>query len=226
MKRIDPYDLLGVVAMIATPMAAALVFGWELYLYFLSISVPTSLAIVGAVSGAIAMESVGVYAGHVGIDYARRRDWRGLVAAAAMVFYIWFGWSKAPAYGAVFVLAGFVYALVALRHEAVAVDEETAVVSKQNRNWQHRMELEQLRMKHEEKLARISTPKTTPPPVTSPVTYRVDSGQLPADFRLLTGEQKDMVQAMTTSQLTELADISDSTARRWKRQVAANGYHK
>jgi len=55
MKQFDLYDALGIIAMIATPMAAALVFGWELYLYFLSITVPMALAVAGAIAGAVAM---------------------------------------------------------------------------------------------------------------------------------------------------------------------------
>lgn len=52
------------------------------------------------------------------------------------------------------------------------------------------------------------------------------AGQLPGDFRLLTAEQKDQIADLPTGQIAEMAEISDSTARRWKRQVAANGYHK
>ncbi len=150
------YDVIGWVAMIATPLAAATLFGWNLYTYLYGRSVPMPLAISGGISGAVAIESVGIYAGHVGMDYARRRDWRGLVAAVAMLFYVWFGWSKVPEYGAVFVLAGFVYALVALRAEAV--EEVTAVTqaARADTNWQRRMELERERMKHDERLARIA----------------------------------------------------------------------
>lgn len=58
-----------------------------------------------------------------------------------------------------------------------------------------------------------------------PVTSRSDDGQFPSDFRLLTAAQKDQIAQLTSGELEQLAGISDSTARRWKRQVAANGYH-
>lgn len=59
-----------------------------------------------------------------------------------------------------------------------------------------------------------------------PVTLRSDNGQFPSDFRLLTATQKDQIKQLTSGELEQLAGISESTARRWKRQVAANGYHK
>jgi hypothetical protein len=153
------YDYLGIVAMIATPLAAAVLFGWQLHSYLLDSGLIPWLAIVGGLSGAVAIESVGIYAGHVGMDYARRRDWRGLVAGAALVFYVGFGWSKVPEYGAIFVIAAFVYILVALRAEAAQVDGVTAVTAKEDRGWSQRMELERERMKHQERLARIEAGK-------------------------------------------------------------------
>jgi DNA-binding CsgD family transcriptional regulator len=156
------YDYLGIVAMIATPLAAAVLFGWQLHSYLLDSGLIPWLAIVGGLSGAVAIESVGIYAGHVGMDYARRRDWRGLVAGAALVFYVGFGWSKVPEYGAIFVIAAFVYVLVALRAEAAQVDGATAVVAKEDRGWSQRMELERERMKHQERLARIEAGRVAP----------------------------------------------------------------
>lgn len=49
------------------------------------------------------------------------------------------------------------------------------------------------------------------------------SGQLPSDYRLLTPEQKQLIAQLSTSQLVQMTDISPSTARRWKRNVTANG---
>lgn len=73
-------------------------------------------------------------------------------------------------------------------------------------------------------LAKIEVKAKT---VTSrPVTSRSDSGHFPSDFRLLNAEQKDQIAQLTSGELEQLAGISDSTARRWKRQVVANGYHK
>jgi hypothetical protein len=72
------------------------------------------------------------------------------------------------------------------------------------------------------KLAQVEVKAVTKPAVTNGQM----SGQLPGDFRLLTTEQKDMIDALTSGELAEMAAISDRTARRWKEKVAANGYHK
>lgn len=203
MRRL--YDIIGIVAMIATPLAAATLFGWGLYEYLHGRSVPFVLAVAGGISGAVAIESVGIYAGHVGMDYARRRDWRGLVAAVAMTFYVWFGWSKVPEYGAVFVLAGFVYVLVALRQEATAVDAQQAQTARADTNWARRMELERERMRHDERLARISA-KAQPAQVAAQPTAQPDKlhqqpGQLtPAQLRVY-----EAIQAQPTATNAEIA---------------------
>jgi len=153
----SPYTALGIIAMIATPLAAAVLFGWEMYTYLLTEKLmPLALAIAGGVAMVIAMESVGIYAGHIGMDYLKRRDWRGIVAAAAMIFYVWYGWSKVPEYGAVFILAAFVYLLVALRVESVAADETAKETAVDQTAWERQQVAEDRRMKHEENLARIA----------------------------------------------------------------------
>ncbi len=218
MKRM--YDIIGWVAMIATPLAAATLFGWNLYTYLYGRSVPMPLAVSGGISGAVAIESVGIYAGHVGMDYARRRDWRGLVAAVAMLFYVWFGWSKVPEYGAVFVLAGFVYALVALRAEAV--EEVTAVTqaARADTNWQRRMELERERMKHDERLARIAAKERQQPAATSRQDVRQDSGNLPGDWRQVTPAQRHKLAHMTREERAEIMpQLSERSARDWHNRL-------
>ena len=212
MKRL--YDLIGVIAMIATPLAAATLFGWNLYGYLVERSVPMALAIVGGLSGAVAIESVGIYAGHVGMDYARRRDWRGLVAAAAMAFYVWFGWSKVPEYGAVFVMAGFVYLLVALRQEAAAIDQTTAASVKADTNWARRMELERERMRHDERLARISAKAQPAQVAAQPDATRDKLHATPTTVADLTEAQRRVYDAIkaqpgaTHTQIGELLGIS------------------
>ena len=199
MRRL--YDIIGLVAMIATPLAAATLFGWGLYEYLHGRSVPFALAVAGGISGAVAIESVGVYAGHVGMDYARRRDWRGLVAAVAMLFYVCFGWSKVPEYGAVFVLAGFVYVLVALRQEATAVDAQQAQEKRGDTNWARRMELERERMRHDERLARISAKAQPAQVAAQPDKLHTQPGQLtPAQLRVY-----EAIQAQPTATNAEIA---------------------
>ena len=218
MRRL--YDLIGVIAMIATPLAAATLFGWNLYGYLVERSVPMALAIVGGLSGAVAIESVGIYAGHVGMDYARRRDWRGLVAAAAMAFYVWFGWSKVPEYGAVFVMAGFVYLLVALRQEAAAIDQTEAASVKADTNWARRMELERERMRHDERLARINAKAQPQQAATLRQDNRQDTGKLPRDWRQVEPAQRHELAHMTRDERAKLMpELSERAERDWHNRL-------
>jgi hypothetical protein len=91
-----------------------------------------------------------------------------------------------------------------------------------DRDFQRQLDLKKLEADTAVKLARVEAKTVTKPAVTSGQM----SGQLPGDFRLLTTEHKDMIGALTSGELAEMAAISDRTARRWKEKVAANGYHK
>jgi len=71
-------------------------------------------------------------------------------------------------------------------------------------------------------LAKIEAKAQT---VTSrPVTSRSDSGQIPGDARLHTREHKELIKTLTTSEIKEISGVSGSTARRWKRELSANGH--
>lgn len=121
------YNVLAIVAVITVPLAPAILFGWNLYNYLMGKGVPVWLAIVGGVAGAVSLEAVGILAGHVGMVYLKRRDWRVLFPAIAMLFYAGYGYVKTPEYGGVFILAALVYVLVALQGEAdTAVKQELA----------------------------------------------------------------------------------------------------
>lgn len=222
MRRL--YDTIGVIAMIATPLAAATLFGWNLYGYLIARAVPSFLAVAGGIAGAVAIESVGIYSGHVGMDYMRRRDWRGLIALAAMIFYVGFGWSKVPEYGTVFILAGFVYALVALRAEAVEDDADKAQERRADVNWQHHMELEKERMKHEERLARIQA-KAKQQPDKADMTTGHQPDKADMTGHVLSDRQLavlDMLgQDRTQADIADALGVSERTIRR--DIVALNG---
>lgn len=213
MRRI--YDIIGIAAMIATPLAAAVLFGWNLYNYLIARSVPPFLAITGGIAGAVAIESVGIYAGHVAMDYIRRRDWRALIALAAMAFYVYVGWSKTPDYGVVFVLAAFVYVLVSLRSEAVENDTQQQATARADTNWQRRMELERERMKHDERLARIEA-KARPDKADMSTGHKADkadmAGHVLSDRQLAV---LDMLrQERTQADIAAVLGVSERTIRR------------
>ena len=204
------YDALGWVAMIATPLAAAVLFGWNLYGYLTARAVPLFLAIPGGIAGAVAIESVGIYAGHVGMDYARRRDWRGLIAGAAMAFYVYVGWSKTPDYGVVFVLAAFVYVLVALRSEASAEDKQQRQERQADTNWQRRLQLEKERMRHEERLARIAAKPQPAQVAAQPDATGRKLPATPATVDELTDAQRrvyDAIKAQPDASYTEIGEL-------------------
>lgn len=123
------YQVLAVVAMIAVPLAPAVLFGWNLYLYLLGRMVPPWLAIAGGLAGAVSLELVGILAGHVGTVYLKKRDWRVIFPVVAMLFYVWFGWTKTPEYGGIFVLAALVYLLASLQNETDEEAKQAAAVT-------------------------------------------------------------------------------------------------
>jgi hypothetical protein len=130
---------------------------------------------------------------------------------------------------AVFIIAGMVYVLSAMSE---LENKELAAIG-QDRAWE-RVELEkdnelrrQLRLQQQADktavtLAKIEQKKAT--------VARSDAAQmplsLPSDFRLLTDQQRHIVSNLSSGELQNIADISASTARRWKQQVSANGSAK
>jgi drug/metabolite transporter superfamily protein YnfA len=153
---------------------------------------------------------------------------------------------------AVFAIAGMVYLLAAIseleqREEVARQAAESERVAKEaaaetarkedeaaerrrqqeieDREIEHqqKMDAAKLKLAHEEKMARIEAQKAA-------VKSRSDAAQmplsLPSDFRLLTDQQKHMVSNLSSGELQNMADISASTARRWKQQVSANGSAK
>ena len=160
-------------------------------------------------------------------------------------------WDEKVVITAVFAIAGMVYVLSAIseleqreveaKHKAEVVqqaqEEAEAIATKEqeeaeqqrqqeieDREIEHRqrMDAEKLRLQHEERMARIEAKR--------PTISRSDNGHLPvtlpSDFRLLDDHQKHVISTLTSGELQNLADISASTARRWKRQVSANGATK
>lgn len=80
---------------------------------------------------------------------------------------------------------------------------------------------EKREVERQEKRESRRQPRLHIAPTSSPV-----NAQLPSDYRLLTVAQKEQVNTMTSGELAQMADISASTARRWKQKVSTNGYHK
>lgn len=202
--------------------------------------------IVGIVA-ALGLESAGILGAHLAVQFYGQRDAKWQIAAAATAVYLLIGVSTiwlldgtnldAKAVGtAMFLIAGIVYLLLGLSASAQAAEttvSQAAVYQDQlaaaQRNRQHERDMAQLRheqqMEHERLAAqeRIKLAEIEARSIARSVT-RSDNGQKPSswpsDYRLLSEQQKTAITKLTSGQLQELAGISASTARRWKRQVS------
>jgi len=193
--------------------------------------------LMGAAATAVGIEAVGILAGHTFEAYWRVGDnGRARLALALLGVYtvaglviLWGNWALMPIpiiAAVVYLVSGLAESLTAQQAKEAAKDAAVEAFELQekakDREWQRQLEARRLEADTAVKLARVESKAVTSRPVTS----RLDSGHFPNDFRLLTAAQKDHVAQLTSGELEQLAGISDSTARRWKRQVAANGYHK
>jgi len=193
--------------------------------------------LIGAAATAVGIEAVGILAGHTFEAYWRVGDnGRARLALALLGVYtvaglviLWGNWALMPIpiiAAVVYLVSGLAESLTAQQAKEAAKDAAVEAFELQekakDREWQRQLEARRLEADTAVKLARVESKTVT----FRPVTLRSDDGQFPGDFRLLTAAQKDQIVQLTSGELEQLAGISDSTARRWKRQVAANGYHK
>ena len=230
MKTDKLYNLITIISMITMPAAAAINFG-DAAFDALNGRTHIALAIIGGVFTGIGFETIGIVAGHRAVGFYSNKDRRWLAAGLALVAYIVIGvWEMwyIPFARFVPILSGLVYVLAGLQSEA----ESENVQDNERLAWEREQaakdkELERELKRQEQadktavKLARVEAKTVTKPADTSGHL----SGQFPGDFRLLTVEQKDAINDMTSGEIAQMADISDRTARRWKEKVAANGYH-
>jgi hypothetical protein len=152
MKRL--YDALTIIAMITTPAAAALFFGWRIYTAALALTGSEAWATVAGLATAITLEAVGMLAGHVASDFWQRGDGRWKVAVGVMALYVVVGmvelWGTTGAL--VFVLSPAVYLLAALRHTAAIEAVEDAAQAAENHEWQREQERIAAAREHELRL--------------------------------------------------------------------------
>ena len=231
MKTDKLYKAITIISMVTMPAAAAINFG-DAAFDALNGRTHLYLAIIAGVFTGVGFETIGIVAGHRAVNFYSKQDQRWVIAALSLLAYIVIGvWEmhSIPFARFVPILSGLVYVLAGLQSEAeteAAKDDSQAAWERERAERQDEFEKE-LKLKELEantavKLARVEAKTVTKPAVTSGQM----SGQLPSDYRLLTSEQKDVVNGLTSGELAEMAAISDRTARRWKEKVAANGYHK
>jgi hypothetical protein len=150
--------------MTTTPAAAAIFFGWKIYTAALALTGSERWAIAAGLATAIALETVGILAGHVASEFWRKGDRRWIVAALVMALYVVVGmWELWGTTGAlVFVLSPAVYLLAAVRHTAALEAVEDAAHAAEDTAWQREREriadaraheLDVLRLQSERELA-------------------------------------------------------------------------
>ncbi|MBX3058277.1 MAG: hypothetical protein KF770_17580 [Anaerolineae bacterium] len=224
------YDYLSLVAMIAVPLAPAFFFGHMVYTAVAMLPAPAWLAIIIGVAAAVGLELVGILAGHVANTAWTVKDYgRAALGALVMVVYVAIGvvelWGSIGA--VMFLIAPLVYLLAALQeglHTAVNQQVAETAVSRQQeqeerrqqREHEQRMELERLRLAHDEKLARIAAkPQPQPRQIA-----RQDTGNLPHDWRQLTGQQRrDLAHLTREGREALMPELSERARRDWHNRL-------
>ena len=235
MKKLGMYDILGLLAMIATPLAASIFFGWKSYQGVHSLTDGVLwLAIPAGIGAAIGLESVGIFAGHVATDFYKAEDPRWKLAALLLVAYVAIGvielWGTTGV--AIFLISPMVYLLVGLRYDANQVAIEQAKERHQDMAHKRDLDKKKLDLRHAENMAKIQAPARTA--VSSPARTRPEdrqlAGNLPDDWRQLTDVQRhNLAHSSPEERAILLAGKPERTRRKWNERLedipAQNGQY-
>lgn len=114
------YNALAALAVVLTPVAMMVAFGWSAYTAILAETGVTALAAIAGIATAAAVEAIGIVAGETALWFHGRADRRWLTAAVILALYVAFGLIvlRGTALALLPVLAGAVYVLVGLRAQA------------------------------------------------------------------------------------------------------------
>ncbi len=167
--KISFYTLIKYLSLFCAPFSPAVFFGGKIYTEATELGFGFYLSLAAAISAAIALETVGILAGHTMIDFAGHR----LYALATLALVILLSYVSLGAYelwgtaGAImFGVAFMVYILVALKEEAERINNELAQkqeTRQAERQTAHDDRLAQLereaRLAHETELAKIAAQK-------------------------------------------------------------------
>lgn len=231
------YDYLSLVAMIAVPLAPAFFFGHAVYTAVVSLPAAAWIAVTVGVMAALGLELVGILAGHVANTAWRLGDYgRAVLGGLIMAVYVVIGvvelWGSIGA--VMFLIAPLVYLLAALQdglHTAVSQQVVETAVSRQQeqeerrqqREHAQRMELERLRLAHDEKLARIAAKTQT--------VARTEADTSKTDWRLMSDTERLRLLDFTPDEIIDRYGVSSKTAGRWLERagdlsgkMSANGH--
>lgn len=120
------FDILGWLAIIATPVAPAYFFGEAVAHTITNLW----LGILVGIAAAIGLESIGIFAGHTAVDAFRiGRTKEGIVATIVLLAYVGLGAYKLEGFGRImFLMAPLGYLISGLRH-AITIAEHRATTA-------------------------------------------------------------------------------------------------
>lgn len=175
MTRRDTYSILGWLAMVSVPIAPAFFFGHAMYTAAFNLTDTDWLSITVGVVSAAGLELVGILSGHAAVKFWRLGDdIKAAICGVILVAYVLLGISGLQGWlvkGVVmFLIAPLVYLLVALQESAGVAENTQETIENRNlaqeaeeTEFKRKVQLAQMRLKHEERLARIQARASTMP---------------------------------------------------------------
>ena len=234
-RSISLYTVIGWLGMVAVPIAPAFFFAWRIYSEAITLTQRPWLAIPVAIFSAIGLEIVGIYAGHVGMQYHQRADRRWWLAAGIMLIYVAIGvYELRGTIGMVmFLITPLVYILVALHHglseqqaEETAVSQFELAERRRQAEWEREQKAADREARRQLKLQK-ARPDTRQHTGMMPQT----NGKMPADWRQLDRQQKHHLAHLTREERENaMPDLAARTRRAWHNRLdkiaAQNGHYQ
>lgn len=158
------YRKLTIVALFSVPIAAVIVFSWRVGTEIYTTTNNLALALVGGLAAAIGLESVGILAGHIMLEYYRVHNNLLLaLSAAILVVYVLIGARELDGTigETLYYISPLVYVLAGLEENLRQVIASQRADKETDDN---RWEISR-RYRHEEKMALIASQGTTQKPV-------------------------------------------------------------
>lgn len=220
------YDYLGKISIIVTPLAAAIVFGWWSYEAAYTITAVAGLSIVAGLSMAIALEGIGMMAGHIASDLYQQKDRRWLIAAFIMIIYVCVGLYelRGTSIAVVFLLSPLIYILVAMQHTVGEEKAETTAAAEDDKTWKRQQSALAAERRHELKMKKLALSFQKETAVSSIV-----SSEQIGNYRKPEETKKETMKrlwqpGMGVSELAGLADVSKGYASKYISNGAVQNY--
>lgn len=217
MNQRNFYDYLGKVAIVVTPLAAAIAFGWSVYESTLATTAVYWLSIIAGMATAVALESVGMLAGHTASDFYQQKDRRWIVAAAVMVIYVGAGLYElqGTSVAVVFLISPLVYVLVAMKHTANEHKSDKATAVADGKAWKRQQSVVAAGRRHELKMAELTLSFQGNNQETSQETAVHSEQSANSQETKKETMRRIWKPGMTVSELSRLAKVSKSYASKY-----------